>query len=246
VTSTKQRARVAGRLYFLMALIGPIGLLVVPGQLVVPEDAAATAANIRASEWLLRLGIVSDLVHQIVAIFLVLALHRLFRDVDEALARLMLILGALVSVPIVFVNALNHVAALMLVSRADFLAVFEQPQRDALAYLFVHLHSQGIVVASVFWGLWLFPFGMLVMRSGFIPRVLGVLLLVAGAGYVVTSFTTLGLPRYAPLVTQVVSPLVIGELPIIFYLLIWGAREPGAAAAAAPQPGLDQPASRPR
>ena len=175
----------------------------------------------------------SDLVHQIVVIFLVLALHRLFRAVNEDHARLLVILGALVSVPIVFVNTLNAVAALVLVSGADFLTVFERPQLDALAYLFLRLHGQGITVASIFWGLWLFPFGMLVIRSGFIPRFLGVLLIVAGVGYVISSFVSLGLPEYAPLVSQFVSPLVVGELPIIFWLLIWGARERGTDAVAA-------------
>ncbi len=86
------------------------------------------------------------------------------------------------------------------------------------------LHDQGITVASVFWGLWLFPFGMLVIRSGFIPRVFGVLLMIAGFAYLVSSFATLVLPRYAPLVSQVALPLELAELPIIFWLLIWGAK----------------------
>lgn len=227
MSSTRQQARVAGWLYLLLAVIGPIGLLYVPGELIVPENATVTAANIRASEWLLRLGIVSDLTHQIVAIFLVLALHRLLKAVNEAHARLMVILGALVSVPIVFVNSLNAVAALVLVSGADFLTVFGRPQLDALAYLFLHLHSQGITVASVFWGLWLLPFGILVIRSGFVPRILGILLIVAGVAYVVSSFASLGLPVYGPQVAQVVSPLVAGELPIIFWLLIGRPKEQG-------------------
>ncbi len=225
MSSIRHQARVAGRLYLLLALTAPFGLLIVPGKLIVPGNATATADNLRASEWLLRLGIASELIHQVIAVFLVLALYRLFKPVDEALARQVVVLGALVSVPIVFVNVLNDVAALILVSGADFLSVFEKPQRDALAYLFLRLHSQGITVASVFWGLWLFPFGMLVIRSRFIPRVFGVLLMIAGVGYVATSFTTLVLPRYAELVEKVAGPLYFGELPIIFWLLIWGARE---------------------
>lgn len=230
MTSTRKQARTAGWLYFVIALTGPVGLVVVPGRLFVAGNAAATADNIRASEWLLRLGIVTDLAHQVVAIFLVLALYRLFEAVSEGLARLVVILGALVSVPVVFANTLNYVAALMLARGAAFLAVFEKGQLDALAYLFVRLHGHGITIASIFWGLWLFPFGMLVIRSGFIPRLLGYLLVVAGAGYVVGSFATLGLGEYGRLISRVVSPLVIGELPIIFWLLIKGAREPGVRA----------------
>lgn len=168
--------------------------------------------------------------------FLVLALYRLFKPVNEALAKQRVILGALVSVPIVFVNVLNDIAALTLVSGASFLSVFEKPRLDALAYLFLQLHTEGITVASIFWGLWLFPFGMLVIRSGFIPRVLGVLLMIAGAGYVASSFATLVLPRYAPMVSQVTSLLLFGELPIIFWLLVWGAKARAGAATARPAP----------
>jgi hypothetical protein len=142
------------------------------------------------------------------------------------------ILGALVSVPIVFLNVLNEIAALILVSGANFLSVFDKRQLDALAYLFLRLHSQGIDVVAIFWGLWLFPFGMLVMRSGFIPRVLGVLLIIAGFGNLAGSFASLLLPQHAQLVGQFAMVLAFGELPIIFWLLIWGARLPPSGAPA--------------
>jgi hypothetical protein len=148
----------------------------------------------------------------------------LFKAVNEALAKQLVILGALVAVPIMFVNVLNEIAALVLVTGADFLTVFEKPQLDALAYLFLGLHGQGITVASIFWGLWLFPFGILVIRSGFIPRVFGVLLMIAGVGYLASALATLVLPRYAPLVSRVALPLEAAEVPIIFWLLIWGAK----------------------
>lgn len=135
--------------------------------------------------------------------------------------------------PVVFVNVLNDIAALVLLSGADFLSVFAQPELDALAYLFLRLHARGITVASIFWGLWLFPFGLLVIRSRFIPRVLGYLLMIAGVGYLASAFATLVLPEYAPLVARVALPLELGELPIIFWLLIWGARPRPADAPAA-------------
>jgi hypothetical protein len=223
-SSTQHQARVAGFLYLLIALSAPIGLLYVPGKLIVSGNATATADNIRASEGLLRVGIASELIHQIIGVFLVLALYRLFKAVNETHAKQLVILGSLVSVPIMFVNVLNDLAALTLVSGADFLSVFEKPQLDALAYLFVRLHGQGIVVASIFWGLWLFPFGMLVIRSGFIPRVLGFLLMIAGAAYLASASATLILPQYKPLISQIALPLEAAELPIIFWLLIWGAK----------------------
>jgi len=224
VSSTQQQARVAGFLYLLLALSAPVGLLYVPGKLIVSGNATATADNIRASEWLLRIGIASELIHQIICVFLVLALYRLFKAVNDTHAKQMVVLGALVSVPIMFVNVLNDIAALVLVSGADFLSVFEKPQLDALAYLFLHLHGEGVTVASVFWGLWLFPFGMLVIRSGFVPRVFGVLLMIAGVAYLASSFATLVLPQCAPLVSRFALPLEVAELPMILWLLIWGAR----------------------
>ena len=205
-----------------MAITAPIGLVYVPGKVIVPGDAAATANHLRTSASLLRIGIGSELLHQIIGIFVVLALYRLFKAVNEKQAALMVILGALVSVPIVFLNVLNEIAALILVGGANFLSVFQRPQLDALAYLFLRLHGQGIQVAAIFWGLWLFPFGMLVIRSGFIPRVFGVLLMIAGVAYLASSFTSLIVPRYAPVVGQYAMILEIGELPIIFWLSIWG------------------------
>jgi hypothetical protein len=213
-------------LYLLLGLTAPIGLLYVPGRLIVFGDATATADNIRSSGWLLRIGMASELVHQVIVIFLVLALYRLFKEVSETLAVQTVILGALVSVPIMFVNVLNEIAALVLVSGADFLAAFDRPQLDALAYLFLRLHGQGITVTSIFWGLWLFPFGMLVIRSGFIPRVFGVLLMIAGSAYLASAFATLVVPRFAPLVGKIAGPLEIAEVPIIFWLVIWGAKPP--------------------
>src|SRR5256885_120439 len=115
ISRTRRDARVAGVLYLVIALTAPIGLLYVPGKLIVSGNAAATADRIRASEWLLRLGIGSELSHQIIGIFLVLALYRLFRAVDEYHASLLVILGMLLSLPIVFVNVLNEIAALILV-----------------------------------------------------------------------------------------------------------------------------------
>jgi len=232
IDELRRKARYAGFLYLLLGLTAPIGLIYVPGKLIVSEDAATTADNIRASGSLLRIGIASELFHQIVFIFLVLALFRLFKAVNERHATLMVIL-VLTSVPIVMLNVLNEIAPLILVSGADFLSVFDKHQLDALAYFFIRLHGEGINIASIFWGLWLFPFAMLVIRSGFIPRVLGVLMMIAGAGYVVDSSTTILLPQYAHQVSHVAMILGVGELPIMFWLLIWGARvqSPGAPAA---------------
>ena len=233
MNTIRKQARFAGLLYLLLGVTAPIGLLYVPVKLIVRGDAAATAENLRSSESLLRLGIGSELIHQALVIYVVLALYRLFKPVNVSLARHLVSLGALVSVPIMFVNVLNEVAALTLAQGPEFLSVLDPLQRDALAYLFMRLHGQGVVLASVFWGLWLFPFGLLVIRSGFIPKAFGYLLFAAGAGYLASSFARLVVPPLVPLVDRLALPLQIAEVPILFWLAIWGARGPKASEPAA-------------
>ncbi len=224
MNSINKQARVAGLLYLLASIPAPFALIYVPGKLIVPGDATATADHVRASENLLRLGIASELLGFTIFIFLVLALYRLFKIVSErhSLAMAALIL---VSIPISLFNVINEIAALVLVSGAGFLSVFEKTQLDALAYLFLRLHGQGNIVAQIFWGLWLFPFGILVIQSGFIPRALGFLLFIAGFGNLASSLTSLLLPFYAPIIDPFASVLTAAELPIIFWLLIWGAKD---------------------
>ncbi len=219
----KRQARIAGLLYLLGGITAPFSLIYVPSALIVPGDAGATANHLRASESLLRVGIASELFVATMFIFVALALYHLLKGVGERPAMAMATL-LLISVPISFLNVLNYVAALSCARGAAFLSVFEKQQLDALAYLFLRLHGQGLVLAEIFWGLWLFPFGMLVVRSSFIPRVLGVLLWIAGFGYLVGSSGSLLWPAHAHAVNQFATVLEIGELPIVFWLLIWGVK----------------------
>jgi len=224
--STKKNARVAGLLY-LCLMTAPLRLVYIPSVLFVQGNATATADNIAAHELLFRFGIASDLLTATMAIFLTLALYRLFKGVDHDLARLMVILGSLMVTPIYFLNTLNDVAALLLVRGADFLVVFDKPQRDALAMLFLRLHHAGVLVNEVFWGLWLFPFGLLIYRSRFLPRFLGIWLIVNCFAYLAISVTGLLLPQYEAIVSKIVFPAMIGELAVILWLLIVGAKSEG-------------------
>ena len=224
--STRKTARLAGLLYLLSSIPGAFALLYVPEKLVVTGNAAATADRIRASATLLRMGIGAELLSFTLFIFVALVLYRLFEAVSSGPALWMMVL-ILLSIPISFLGIVNEIAVLKLVGAAggvDFLSALDGHQRDALAYLFLSLHGQGFLVAQVFWGLWLFPFGVCVIRSGFIPRVLGILLMIAGCGYIASSLAELVFPQYAPAVGQVTRILTAAELPIIFWLLIWGAR----------------------
>jgi hypothetical protein len=228
MNTRKNEARVAGVLYAVLVVIGIFGLMYIPSVFIVRGDAAATAKNIMASELLYRVGVTADLAGNILFIFVVLALYQLLKEVNRRHATLMMVL-ALVSVPLALVNTVLMAAPLVMLSGADFLAPFDQSQLEALAYAFLRLRTQGIIVASVFWGLWLLPFGLLVYRSGFIPKIFGVLLWIAGAGYIADCLISLLAPGTTA-VSSVLRVLEAGELGIVLWLLIKGARDQPSAA----------------
>jgi len=222
--SLKTQARRAGALYFLFLIVGLFDMLGFSGFMV-PGDATATARNIVAAEGTYRIGILTDLVTLLVFIVLVVSLYHLLKGVDKWHAMLMVLLVS-VGVAIGCVNLLSKVAPLILLHGAAYSSVFTEPQLNALALGFLSLNTSGNDVASVFWGLWLLPFGILVVKSGFLPRVLGILLLVAGLGYLTSGVTSIVLPAYSQVVSKATMPLLFGEFPIIFWLLIKGARAP--------------------
>jgi hypothetical protein len=228
---TDKAARIAGVVYLSLVVTAPFSLIYVPRTLIVRGDAAATAINILSHEMLFRTGIVAGLLAAVTFTFVALALYRLLSGVNKAYASVMVIL-ALVSVAVSFANELNNVAALTLIRGGDFLSVFNRPQRDALAMLFLRLHGQGNVVNEIFWGLWLFPFGVLVIKSDLLPRILGVWLIINGFAYLAISFTGLLVPQYNDIVSKITFPLLFGEMAIMLWLLIKGARvQPSFAAA---------------
>jgi len=233
---TKNPGRFAGLLYVLMSIVGFFAIAYVPNKLIVHGNATATANNIAASETLFRLGIAGNLIGQAGFIFVALALYDLLKGVSRRHASLMVIL-IVVSTPIAFLNELNSIAALVLVRGTDFLSVFEKPQRDALAMLFLNLHGHGFGVAAMFWGLWLFPLGLLVYRSRFLPRFLGVWLAFAGVAWVIQSLTGVLLPQYQDKVNAYSQPALFGEIALMLWLLIKGAKPPALGAEASSAAG---------
>ncbi len=233
----KNPGRNAGALYVVSSVVGIFGLIYVPNRLIVDGNAAETARNIVASETLFRLGISAHLIGEALFVFVVLALYDLFKPVNQRQALYMLTL-ILMAIPIAFLNELNAIAALVLVRGSDFLSVIEQSQRNALATFFLKLHGYGFDIAGIFWGLWLFPLGLLVYRSGFLPRILGLALMVNSFAFPINSFTSLILPRYEELVSRWTRPFHFGEQLFMLWLLIMGAI-PGTEAIAAPEGGLD-------
>lgn len=158
-------------------------------------------------------------------------MYDLLKGVNRRHASLMVTL-IVVSIPIAFLNELNSIAALVLVRGADFLSLFEKPQREALAMLLLNLHFHGLVVAEIFWGLWLFPLALLVYRSRFLPRFLGVWLALAGFAWVILSLTGVLSPQYYDKVFTYTQPAVLGEIAFMLWLVIRGAKPPALDAAA--------------
>ncbi len=216
-TSPLALARLAGFLYLFMVPFGIFGVMWVPSIIFVSGDTAATAHNIMTSESLFRLGIVSALIVQVLHIFVVLALYKLLKPVNKNHALLMVIF-ALVGIPIVMLNLLNQFAALLLLSGADYLTVFAADQLQALVMLFLNLHEHGFMIAHIFWGLWLFPMGYLVFKSGFIPKILGVLLIIGGLGYLIDFVTFFFIPDF----DAIKMFTFLGEVLLPLWLLIKG------------------------
>jgi Domain of unknown function (DUF4386) len=224
--------RVAGLWYLLLTVVGPLRLIYIPSKLFVHGNASATINNIAAHEWLFRVGIVSDLACGVILIFLVLAFYRLFRGVDQNLAVLVVIFGGVMPALINFVGVVSDAATLMVMRGDDFLSVFDKPQRDALAMLFLKIRDSQNTAAEILWGVWLFPLAILVYRSRFLPRFLGVWLALGGLAYVLLSLTGELLPQYQAAVYSYSQPAFFGELAIMLWLLIKGAKPPAAAAPA--------------
>ena len=224
MSSTHNPGRVAGFLYLLLVVFAPMRLIYIPSKLFVRGNATATVNNIAAHELLFRFGILSDLFCGIILILLLLALYRLLKGVNQSHAVLIVILGGVLPATIDFINVLNDAATLMLVRGADFLSAFEKPQRDALAMFFLRLHHQQILAAEILWGLWLFPLAMLVYRSRFLPRFLGVWLIINGFAYLTISFAGLLLPHYEDMVSNIAFPALLGEMAFMLWLVIKGAK----------------------
>jgi len=231
MTSLGKNARVAGLLYILASVVGVLRLMYIPNKLFVYGNATETAANIAAHESLFRLGIASELLGAALWLFVPLALYRLLKGVDQTLAVLMVILGSLMQVPLFFVNTVTDAAALLFTRGGGYLSVFNKPQNDAFARLLLDLHHQLDLANLVFAGLWLFPFGLLVYKSRFLPRVLGVWLMIACFAWLAFSFTGLLFPAYQDKAFSITQPIALGEVATMLWLVIMGAKEQRVAVA---------------
>jgi hypothetical protein len=230
MNETKSIARRAGVVYLALALTGMVGILYVPSTLGLNEAGSDPAVIILNNELLFRIGIFSRLLCQILFAYLVLILYRLFKEVHKPLALQMVVL-VVVSIPISFVLELCQVAALLVAKKPDLVGALGADQLNNVIRFFFDTWGQGITIVELFWGLWLIPFGLLAYRSGFIPRILGVILILGGVGYMVTSTSLLILPELGRVIAAYTTiPPAIGGFSIILWLLIIGASKPKSLA----------------
>jgi uncharacterized protein DUF4386 len=231
VEPIKKAARVAGFLYLLVVVTGLFSLVYVPGKLMVVGNPAATAANILASQSLFEIHILNGLVSTLLFLFVALALYRLLKDVNPSYAAVMVIL-VLVQIPLGIGEVLNEIAALDLLRGDGFWSAFDKPQQVALAMSLLDPNNRGTSAVEMLWGLWLLPLGLLVFRSRFLPRWLGVWLGINGLAYVAMSCVGILWPQYSKALKTIAFPALLGEVALTLWLLIVGARPKPIAATA--------------
>lgn len=222
-TNPNSTARIAGFLYLLLIPLGILGLLYIPNTLFVSGDIATTIDNIRANELLFRAGFVSAILAQLVNIAVVLYLYKVLSPASKIAGQLMVIF-LLLGVPIAFVNELFHSAVLLILNGPEFLSAFSTAQLQSMTALFIDLHAHGIMVAQVFWGLWLFPMGYMVYKSGYLPRVIGILLMIGCFGYLMDSFIFFFVPDFGITVSEFTF---LGEVLLPLWLVIKGVNVEG-------------------
>lgn len=207
-------------IYPVWVAFGIFSLLYVPGQTIVPGDGQATVDAINEQVLLFKLGIAGSLVTQLLFILAVVLLHRLFSGVDKRWRTWLLVLG-LTGVPIAMMNTLNLLAGLTLIQAEWVPNYLDVDEISGWVMFFMELNEQGIIIASIFWGLWLFPLGALILKSGYFPKFVGWMVLLAGIGYFLSSFIRIISPEFSVL-SNVLEYLTFGEIIFALWLIVLG------------------------
>jgi Domain of unknown function (DUF4386) len=218
IYSPQKTARVAVFVFLIIFFLGMSTELFIRPGMIVSGDPAATVKNIAASEALFRLSIVSDLIRQTLLMLLPLILYKLLKPVNKTIASLMVIFY-LVCVPISMLNELNHFAVLVLSSGAGYLANIKTNQLNALVMFFIDLHKYGTFIPQ-FFSFWVLLLGYLVFKSGFLPRILGILLMLVGLCYTVSAVLFFLFPNFDATILGLFA--FIGEFIFYLWLLIKG------------------------
>jgi len=220
-TSPRTYARIGGLFYLIIIVAGGFAELFVRSKFIVPGNAAATAQNIMASEALWRTGFAATLVMLVCAVALLLILYVLLRPVNRNIA-LLAVFFNLVSISIEGINDLLHLAAVLILSGADYLKAFAPGQLQALALLSLKLFDNGYGISLVFFGFFCICTGYLIFKSTFLPQLLGVLMAIAGLCYLTNSFVLFLAPRLAHQFFYILMPAGAAELSLTLWLLVKG------------------------
>lgn len=222
---SKKTARIAGILYLIVVITGIVSLGYIPKQLIVWEDKVATFNNILKNENLFRFGIFSSVICYLAFIFLPLVLRELFKTVNQFVANVMAV-SVLVSIPISFFNLYNKYLILDIIHKESYLKMYSEYQLQSLVMFHLNQYEYGIFIATFFWGLWLFPFGYLVYKSGFIPKIFGILLMLGCFGYIVNfSGNTLFADYQEWGIAKIIGKIPsVAEIGICFWLLVFGVK----------------------
>ena len=220
INNKKSLAKISGLLYLVTVLTGIFSLGYVPNKLIVWKDAAQTFNNIVYNEFLFRLGIYSSIICYVAFLFLPLFLYKLLEPINRFYAKCMVIL-AIVSVPISLISLQNEFSVLSFIGNNNYLSIYGTEQLQSLTMIYLKQYNNGILIASVFWGLWLFPFGYLVYKSKFLPKILGVFLILGCFGYLINfsgftlfkNYSELGIAKF------ITIPGSIGEIGTCLWLL---------------------------
>ncbi|HEX9511186.1 MAG TPA: DUF4386 domain-containing protein [Puia sp.] len=225
-TSPQTYARIGGVLYLIIILAGGIDEAFIRSRLIVPGDVLATAHKIMASQGLFRSSVAGDLIMQVCDIPLIVIFYVLLKPVSKSLSLLAAFLN-LMQTAILGINKLNLLTTLSLLGGADYLKAFEPHQQQALAYLSLDLHESGFGIGLIFFGFSCLVTGYLMFRSGYFPRILGVLLIIAGLCYITNSFALILSPTFADMLfPAILIPAFIGELSLCLWLLVKGVNVP--------------------
>ncbi|RXM53759.1 MULTISPECIES: DUF4386 domain-containing protein [unclassified Chryseobacterium] len=223
--SNTKTARWAGFIYLIVVITGFFSLMYVPTKLIEWKNPEQTFNMISASKSLFSLSIASSILCYIAFTLLPLVLYKLLKNVNGTYAKVMVIM-ALISVPISFINLQSKLSVLTIIEGADYLKIYKAEELQAQVMMLLKNYNNGILIVQIFWGLWLYPFGYLVYKSGFLPKILGIFLMLGCFGYILNVFGRITIPEFSsyPIAGYITLPASIGEIGICLWLLIAGVK----------------------
>jgi hypothetical protein len=226
VGSPKRLARIAGLLYLAVGILGAFAFAAVYTAMYVAGDAAATASKLVANAGLVKIGVAADLIQVTVWVFLALTLYVLLRHVSGYAARAMVVLVA-IGASLSFMNILFEFQGMRVATDPTYTATLGAAGATALAMLMLDLQHYGYAIAGIFFGLWLVPLGYLTFKSGMFPKVLGIVLVVGGIGYLFDTLAAFVAPELTPIIHAIAALLgIVAEVSLLAYLLVKGVRDP--------------------